>query len=426
MGIIGMVQKILSTEAVRHTITLVTGSVMAQAISFIFYPIITRLFTPDDFGTFSLFLAIAGFIAIVSTMGYHYSIIVPEDDDMATACFRLSLACVAATTLISAILIQFSDTVAALFDNADLAQLIWLIPPYVLACGCWMAMNYMLIRKKRFKQIGTYNVSLCITNSGAKCAFGTGGIAGGLAYGQVIGQAISTIAEAIRMACSGIRLNSYTSIRQAARQYLRFPKYSMTRDAVNYLCANMLILGLSPFASKWDIGIIGLAIAVSTRPINIVIQAMQQSLAQKLSTNIHSKNQISELMRKYLRIASPVVIIGFASLAIIIKPLCVLLFGSEWEMVGYVIILNIPRFAVYMLAHPFDSIPNLTECQNIDFMIEVVKTILSITAIAIGLRFTDVYMTVFMYSMSLTVVAAARGYFYYTAAKRFDKAQGLL
>ena len=59
---------------------LVSGTVLAQIIGLLLTPIITRLYLPDDFGIYQLFLSINGIIVIFAALSYERAILLPEDD----------------------------------------------------------------------------------------------------------------------------------------------------------------------------------------------------------------------------------------------------------------------------------------------------------------------------------------------------------
>ena len=49
---------LLNSELSRNVLTLMTGTTIAQAVPIAIMPILTRLYTPEDFGLLALFLAL--------------------------------------------------------------------------------------------------------------------------------------------------------------------------------------------------------------------------------------------------------------------------------------------------------------------------------------------------------------------------------
>ncbi|MBD3843179.1 MAG: oligosaccharide flippase family protein [Campylobacterales bacterium] len=75
------------SEFSRNVLTLMTGTTIAQAIPIAISPILTRIYTPEDFAVFALFVSIVGIMAVVSTGKYEMSLILPKKDTFAYQLF---------------------------------------------------------------------------------------------------------------------------------------------------------------------------------------------------------------------------------------------------------------------------------------------------------------------------------------------------
>lgn len=53
------------SEFSKNVLTLITGTTIAQAIPIAISPILTRIYTPEDFGVFALFVSLVGFISVI-------------------------------------------------------------------------------------------------------------------------------------------------------------------------------------------------------------------------------------------------------------------------------------------------------------------------------------------------------------------------
>ena len=63
----------------RNVITLMTGTGLAQAIPIAISPILTRLYSPEDFGTFGLYMAIVTIASVLVTGRYELAILLPKN-----------------------------------------------------------------------------------------------------------------------------------------------------------------------------------------------------------------------------------------------------------------------------------------------------------------------------------------------------------
>ena len=53
--------RILNNQYIRNISVLASGTVIAQVIGFFTYPILTRIYSPENFATYGFFLAICVF-----------------------------------------------------------------------------------------------------------------------------------------------------------------------------------------------------------------------------------------------------------------------------------------------------------------------------------------------------------------------------
>ena len=79
------------SEFSRNVVTLMTGTTIAQAIPIAISPILTRIYTPEDFGVFAVYLSILTIVAVVATGKYELAIMLPEEENDALNLVSLSI-----------------------------------------------------------------------------------------------------------------------------------------------------------------------------------------------------------------------------------------------------------------------------------------------------------------------------------------------
>ena len=62
---------------VRHILIVATGTATAQAIGFLASPVISRLYTPEQFGGFAIFTTLTSLFVTVSALGYESAVVLP-------------------------------------------------------------------------------------------------------------------------------------------------------------------------------------------------------------------------------------------------------------------------------------------------------------------------------------------------------------
>ena len=69
------------SEFSHNVLTLMTGTTIAQAIPIAISPILTRIYTPKDFGLYGLFISIIMVLSSIISARYELAIMLPVKDE---------------------------------------------------------------------------------------------------------------------------------------------------------------------------------------------------------------------------------------------------------------------------------------------------------------------------------------------------------
>ena len=72
--------RLIQSEFFKNVFTLMSGTTLAQIISLGIYPALSRMYTPDDFGVFALYMSILGITNTTATAKYELAIMMPRED----------------------------------------------------------------------------------------------------------------------------------------------------------------------------------------------------------------------------------------------------------------------------------------------------------------------------------------------------------
>jgi O-antigen/teichoic acid export membrane protein len=184
----------------RGVTVLVTGSALGQVLVLAASPLLTRLYTPADFGILGVFSALSTILGVVVSLRYELAIPLAEDDGRVVNLLALSLvAALIVSSLTGAILWLWGDVITGWLNAEALRPLLWLLPVGLLAVGCMRALIHWAIRRQDFGHITRTEISRSIGRVVTQIGFGFV-VSGpfGLLIGQIIGQSagITTLARA--------------------------------------------------------------------------------------------------------------------------------------------------------------------------------------------------------------------------------------
>jgi O-antigen/teichoic acid export membrane protein len=215
----------------RAVVVLMSGTAFGQLLVVISSPLLTRLYTPEDFGVLGVFSALLMLFGIAVCLRYEVAIPLAEDD--ATMVNLLALSLVLAflvSSLIGVALWLWGETITGWLNTEALRKFSWLLPVGLLGVGCNRALTHWAIRRQKFGRITRTHISRSVGQvttqlGGGYLALGPVG----LLAGQIIGQSagITTLALSFHRVEGRLwRTVRLRHMARAAARYGNFPTYS--------------------------------------------------------------------------------------------------------------------------------------------------------------------------------------------------------
>ncbi len=402
------IRHLFTSDLVKNSAKLLSANVVAQAIGLLVYPILTRLYSPEDFGLLSLFLSIGGVLALLVTAEYQYAIMLPKEEKQGIACVHIGIFTTLCLTALCTLTIPFSTPIANLFSAPNLAKWWWLMPIFVLVTALWTLLNYWYTRQKCFGQISAYQVTQSSLNALSKIGFGAmRATSFGLIVSSIIAPFVALVANiSINFKQQIRRLLHFdrSACREAAKEYANFPKFSLPRALVNNLSSGLPALLLTPFFGLTNLGFWGMGITLAFRPLNMISQSLYQVLFEKVTKQVNSNELVLPLLR---RIYLPL-LIGFIPLMgllyIIMPQLVTWLLGAKWLMTATCIRYMLPWLTAVFFVAPLAFVADIFYKQRLFLYIELLYFALRIGAIVIGILEESFLLSIALLSLVGTII----------------------
>ena len=144
--------KVKTSVFFRNIFVVMAGTGIAQIISLRLAPVLSRLFTPSDFGIAGSFEAIASIIAAGVTLEYSQAIMLPKEKKDALGVLAVSFVC---TVTVSLLALLFCLVTPATINGLMKTKGFW--PPALLVLSAFInGLNYSCqawaVRVKAFRQ----------------------------------------------------------------------------------------------------------------------------------------------------------------------------------------------------------------------------------------------------------------------------------
>jgi len=394
----------------RSVAVLAGGAAIGQAVTVLVSPLLTRMYSPDEFGVFGVYASILGIVAVVGSLRYEYAIPLPEDDETAANILGLCFPLLLGMTVVAWFAIQGLGRQVVAWANAPgLGHYLWLIPLGMLGAGTYRILNYWAVRKRHFAGIARTR----ITRGVARASFQVGlGFAGsgplGLLLGQMAGEATGSASLGLGAWSKDralLRTISFRGIRMAAARYKRFPLFSSWADLLEAFGVRAPQLLFAAFYGAEVAGWFVLAQRVISGPLDLVANSVAQVYFGEAARL--PRDDPRAMRRLFLGLTRRLALTG----GLPVVAICVaapwffsVVFGPGWETAGkYVQILGLMlavRFAVVPLAHTL----SVLERQDLYSIWEATRLALVVGGlIVVGTLGSSHMSAIMVYSLSMLI-----------------------
>jgi len=399
--------KIWHSSSARNFAKLFSANVFAQALGLFVYPILTRLYSPEDFGLLNLFISIGGILALLSTSEYQNAILLPKREDEASGVARVALCLLGIWLVVIAITIPIAQPLTQLFAAPSLASYYWLLVPYVAMMGCWAIYNAWLTRNRDFGRISAYQVNQSTTGVITKLLFGWAGwLRGGLIISSVLSPFIALCTSILRSRDRFRALWQTTSepLAAIAKRYRRFPLFTMPRSLVNNLSGNLPALLLTPYFGLSEMGFFALAQTLAFRPITMISASIHQVLFEMVAKNVREGQPVRVWLLKKWGLLAAIVLPTMIILTIIMPWLVRVLLGDGWDETATLIRYMMPWLTCVFLVSPLAFISEVFGRQKLFLIIELLYLGLRVAAMVIGIVCNNFSLAIILMSAAGTII----------------------
>ncbi|MCQ4346601.1 oligosaccharide flippase family protein [Pseudomonas stutzeri] len=384
----------------RSVGVLVGGTAGGQMLMVLAAPLLTRLFSPEDFGLLAVYGGLLALFLVVANLRYEIAIPLPEDEQVAANVTVLCLLAATLSSLLSGVLVYFAgDGIAARLGVPELAAHLWLLPLGVFFGGIYLALNYWAVRHKQFGDIAATRIKqISATLAIQLLGFKLGPVA--LLLGHASGHGAGSLALGRNFLRSPqLRQVSVAGILAAARRYRRFPLFSTWAGLFNTAGTQLPPLLLAALFSPVAAGLYTLAQRVLGAPMAVIGNAIGGVFLAN-ATEARREGRLAPLVaqvhERLAQIAMP------AALVILLAApaLFSLVFGEEWHDAGHFAQWMAPWLYVTFVASPLSSLFDVLEQQKLELRFHAVLLVTRIGSIMLGALLDDLETTIALFSLS--------------------------
>lgn len=392
----------------RNVAVMSSGTAISQVLYLLFYPVLTRIYSPVDFGQYAVFIALLSILTIFATGQYELAIMLPKKE---TAYKRIILA-----TVILAVLLTFFITILLyalapiLIDKFNLLSSPILIPilgASILINSFYQVAIYISLRNKVFSIISIVNiinviVSISFQYTFFKLGFGPIGLITGFMMGTLVAMALLMYKNR-KLFNLGNQKYSFGEIREVFIRYRKFPLFNLPATIVNLLANQSPQLLLNNF-SQAVVGNFALSQRVLGSPVSLFSASVSYVFKEKASYDYRNKGSCKVIFLKTFKSLLLISLVPFILIFFLSPALVPIIFGEGWEEAGLYIQILAIMYLLKFTVSPLTYVLIIAEKQKLNFIIQSTLLVLVLISLMVGVIQKSPLLAITLYSMSYSMI----------------------
>jgi O-antigen/teichoic acid export membrane protein len=366
------------------------GSIVAQAIGFLFLPLLARLLAPEAFGNLQLFASILTLMLVFSTLRYEVAILRARDGRRLAAVVRLCLMLTLAMTLVfaAATAVIWAGWLAIPAPPFPL----WLLLLSFVFASLGATLGLLVTRLRAFRTSGNAKIVQSIAYVGTAVPLAAGWSGGStLILADAAGKLVNVLfllGWARRHAPGLWGRVPRRDLRRVAARYREYPSISVPGTLLNTLGAVLSPFMMFAVFSADQAGYFGLVDRTLALPLALVTVSVAQVYTGQFANDLRTPGKslqadFNALVRNMALLGAGPLVVGVLAAPALFE----FAFGPEWRTAGEYAQLLTPTFFLILVSSPTNMVLTVLGHQRLQMVWEAGRLIAQVALWSAVLHF---------------------------------------
>lgn len=384
---------------------LASSTVLGQGLVILVQPLLTRIYTPEDFGWWALYSSILSLAAVVINLRYEQAIQLPKEESEARRLLLISVGVGLGLSLLIGTAFGVLRDIFSAWLGVSIPGWFAAMVGLGLACVALMQSGSMwALRLARFGALAQTKFQQGLWQALAQVSLGLlvkGPV--GLLLGDVLGRlgGVQALWRLLPRSLEGI---TWPALRQTAGRYRGFLIFGTSAALLTAASFHLPFILLTAFFGPAAMGQFSLSYRITTIPVTLVAQ----SIGQVFFSRAAAVRKTPELARLTTHTGAVLLAVGlpiFGALFVVSPQAFPLIFGPEWQEAGVYARLLAPYLLLSIVAQPLSTILTVREWQKALLIFTIIELTLRMGAIYWGVTTQQMYWAVFLFAASSVLIA---------------------
>lgn len=385
----------------RNLAVVFSGNVVGQVIGLLLMPIITRMYSPEDYGIFASFNAVIANFMVFAMLMYNHAFVLPKEEKSFASLLQLSLLFLGGYTLL--LVVSLGLWYEHIFDwlNLEVAAEYWyFIPLLVFVQGLIQIMGGWNVRYKQFEKASILAIIQSITGRGVNLiyAFVFSASFLGLMYGHLF-TFIAVLTTSIFLTLyprilGHLKWVGFENIKKIAVEYKNYPLLVLPSNWVQTFSTHLPVLLFTVYTSEAFLGYYSFGNQLLALPLMVLLNAVSPVFLQKgVELKAQGEEEVLRFVKKTLLL---LVLLGnllFGALTVYGDLIFYYVFGAQWEEAGVIAGYLGVLFIFQLVWGASASLLRALRLERFLFIFGVLALILRVSSLSLGvIVLEDVYL----------------------------------
>tara|TARA_B110000908_G_C10233045_1_gene441663 strand:+ start:555 stop:2000 length:1446 start_codon:yes stop_codon:yes gene_type:complete len=401
-----MFKNLLNSKSfLGNVLKIASGTLLAQSLGYLFLPFITRLYTPENFGEFGIFMAMFGLISPLLGGKFEVALVLEKDKIQKMNLYLLSaIITLFIGVILFFIFLFFRDNIISILSLSINQDLLLILPASLLFFGLYQANRFFLVSYNYFGVISKMIVLEKIVNLTSKITIGffkpsSLGLIGSDLLGKIVAVSYTsfTIIRKKLYVSSLKKFNKYEVLR-LFKKYRKFPTYELMGDWFGSISNQIPLLIMAFYFNSLILGYYVFANSILKSVITLTSKNFGSVYYRKIS-------EINEIERKpftskLINNLSAFGVLPFIIIAIGAPEIFSFVFGKNWLNAGIYAQIMSPYLMIFFFLKPINSLYRVYNQQDKLLYFNIVNFIVFSLVIILGGLKKDPTLTIILVSIS--------------------------
>lgn len=351
----------LRNALVKNTATLLSGTVLGQAFTFVITIWLARIYTPAEYGAMAIYTATALILTELVNGRYDNAIMLPKSADDARSLVKLSLTlCLIITAVVSFMVLGWELSGLWPLNHRQTQVALYFLPVSTLLGGTLQPLMVYINREEQYKTLALSKFAQAIATGAISLAlgyigYGLYGLLAGFLSGQLI--AVLVVIPGYVNSIKQHAISSWQEVKQLAIEYQHFPRYATGSTLLNTLSR------MTPFYLLLVPAVIG-NFSLSNKMLGAPVLLVASSFAQVFYQRAARQHELGEeaFLKLVLQTARNLFLLGVIPVTVLGlygAEIFSFVFGERWADAGIYSQYLAPWILFLFIVNPLSNVINI-------------------------------------------------------------------